>query len=158
MESNDSPEIPDRGETSDIPGLPSGAEAETTRMGNIETTKARVFLPAVAVAAMNCGRTEFCYAPRSNKNILCHGHLILAVNHHHHHPFTARVVGAPQIILQPVFSIFPCSPLLFGTCRTPGLSIPWCCLPNSSSVCLVIFPLSHLQPTLASMGQGYMRV
>ena len=26
MESNDSPEIPDRGETSDIPGLPSGAE------------------------------------------------------------------------------------------------------------------------------------
>ena len=25
MESNDSPEIPDRGETSDIPGLPSGA-------------------------------------------------------------------------------------------------------------------------------------
>ena len=27
MESNDSPEIPDRGETSDIPGLPSGAAA-----------------------------------------------------------------------------------------------------------------------------------
>ena len=26
MESNDSPEIPDRGETSDIPGLPLGAE------------------------------------------------------------------------------------------------------------------------------------
>ena len=25
VESNDSPEIPDRGETSDIPGLPSGA-------------------------------------------------------------------------------------------------------------------------------------
>ena len=68
------------GGTSDIPGLPSGAEAETTRMGNIETTKARVFLPAVAVAAMNCGRTEFCYSPPSNKNILCHGHLILAVN------------------------------------------------------------------------------
>ena len=29
MESNDSPEIPDRGETSDIPSLPSGAQ-ETT--------------------------------------------------------------------------------------------------------------------------------
>ena len=28
MESNDSPEIPDRGETSDIPGLPSGARQE----------------------------------------------------------------------------------------------------------------------------------
>ena len=27
VESNDSPEIPDRGETSDIPGLPSGAAA-----------------------------------------------------------------------------------------------------------------------------------
>ena len=34
---------------------------------------------------------------------------------------TARVVGAPQMILQPVFSIFPCSPLPSGTCRTPGL-------------------------------------
>ena len=28
VESNDSPEIPDRGETSDIPGLPSGVRAE----------------------------------------------------------------------------------------------------------------------------------
>ena len=46
------------------------------------------------------------------------------------------------MILQPVFSIFPCSPLPSGTCRTPGLSIPWCCLPTSSSVCLVFFPLS----------------
>ena len=56
--------------------------------------------------------------------------------------FTARVVGAPQMTLQPVFSIFPRSPLPSGTCRTPGLSIPWCCLPTSSSVCLVFFPLS----------------
>ena len=46
-------------------------------------------------------------------------------------PLTARVVGAPQMILQPVFSIFPCSPLSSGTCRTPGLSgkiIPHYCL------------------------------
>ena len=28
VESNDSPEIPDRGETSDIPGLPSGVTSE----------------------------------------------------------------------------------------------------------------------------------
>ncbi len=28
MESNDSPEIPDRGETLDIPGLPSGVQTE----------------------------------------------------------------------------------------------------------------------------------
>ena len=47
-------------------------------------------------------------------------------------PLTARVVGAPQMILQPVSSIFPCFPLPSGTCRTPGLSIPWCCLPTSS--------------------------
>ena len=37
---------------------------------------------------------------------------------------------------------FPCSPLPSWTWRTPGLSIPWCCLPTSSSVCLVFFPLS----------------
>ena len=30
VESNDSPEIPDRGETSDIPGLPSGVILEET--------------------------------------------------------------------------------------------------------------------------------
>ena len=35
-------------------------------------------------------------------------------------PLTARVVGAPQMILQPDFPIFPCSPLPSGTCRTPG--------------------------------------
>ena len=43
---------------------------------------------------------------------------------------------------QPVSSIFICSALPSGTWRTPGLSIPWCCLPTSSSVCLVFFPLS----------------
>ena len=57
-------------------------------------------------------------------------------------PLTARVVGAPQMILQPLFSIFPCSPLPSGTWRTPGLSIPWCCLPNSTFVRLVFFSLS----------------
>ena len=34
---------------------------------------------------------------------------------------TARVVGAPQMISQPVSSILPCSPLPSGTWRTPGL-------------------------------------
>ena len=57
-------------------------------------------------------------------------------------PLTARVVGAPQMILRPVSSTFPCSPLPPGTWRTPGLSILSCCLPASSSVCLVFFPLS----------------
>ena len=35
-----------------------------------------------------------------------------------------------------------CSPLPSGTWQTSGLSIPWCCLPTSSSVCLVFFHLS----------------
>ena len=39
------------------------------------------------------------------------------------------------------FLHFFCSPLPSGTWRTPGLSTPWCCLPTSSSVCLVFFPL-----------------
>ena len=57
---------------------------------------------------------------------------------------TTRVIGAPQMISQPVSSIFLCSPLPSGTWWTPGLSISWCCLPTStsSSVCLVFFPLS----------------
>ena len=58
------------------------------------------------------------------------------------YPLTARVVGVPQMISQPVSSIFPCFLLPSGTWRTPGLSIPCCCLPTSSSVCLVFFPLS----------------
>ena len=47
-------------------------------------------------------------------------------------PLTARVVGAPQMILQPVFYIFPCSPLPSGTCRTPDLMLSshlFLCLP-----------------------------
>ena len=58
------------------------------------------------------------------------------------YPLPTKVVGAPQMISQPDSSIFPCSPLPCGTWRTPGLSISWCCLPTSSSVCLVFFPLS----------------
>ena len=46
------------------------------------------------------------------------------------YPLSARVVGAPQMILQPVPSIFPCSPLPSGTWRNTGLSIPRCCLPQ----------------------------
>ena len=50
-------------------------------------------------------------------------------HHHHHHHYhhhisqTARVVRAPQMISQSVSSIFTCSPLPSGTCRTPGLSM-----------------------------------
>ena len=58
------------------------------------------------------------------------------------YPWTTRVVWVPQMISQPVFSIFSCSPLPSGTWPTPSLSIPWYCLPTSSSVCLVFFPFS----------------
>ena len=36
---------------------------------------------------------------------------------------TTRVTWAPQMVSQPVSSIFPCSPLPSGTWKTPGLSI-----------------------------------
>ena len=51
------------------------------------------------------------------------------VHHHHHHRLSlnARVVGAPQMISQPVSSIFPRFQLPSGTWWTPGLSIPWGC-------------------------------
>ena len=58
------------------------------------------------------------------------------------YPLTAGVAGAPQVTSQPLSSIFLCSPLPSGTWRTPGLSIPWCCLPMSFSVCLAFFPPS----------------
>ena len=44
---------------------------------------------------------------------------------YHHYlicPLTARVVWAPQMISQPVSSIFSCSPMPSGTWQTPGLS------------------------------------
>ena len=37
---------------------------------------------------------------------------------------TARVFGAPPMISKPVFSIFPCPSLPYGTWRPAGLSIP----------------------------------
>ena len=44
MESNDSPEIPDRGEISDIPGLPSGVIKEN-RLMRMEVGEEQVYLP-----------------------------------------------------------------------------------------------------------------
>ena len=56
-------------------------------------------------------------------------------------PLNMRVVGAPHDVATSSL-YFPCSPLPSGTWRTLDLSISWCCLPSSSSVCLVFFPLS----------------
>ena len=57
------------------------------------------------------------------------------------YPLPARVVGPPQMISQPVSSIFPCSLLPSVTWGIPDLSISWCCPPTSCSICLVFFPL-----------------
>ena len=90
-----------------------------------------------------CGlvRNSFKVKKSKEENVLTDGRrqntAIIIIN-----PLTARVIGAPQIIWQPVFSIFPCSPLPSRTCRTPSLSIPWCCLLTTSFVRLVSFPLS----------------
>ena len=66
--------------------------------------------------------------------------------HLHHHPNpTLRVLLCTRLVSRtfrnqfpPYFSVLQSS----GIWRTPGLSIPWCCLPTSSSVCLVFFLLS----------------
>ena len=58
------------------------------------------------------------------------------------YPLNEVVVGTPQMTSQPVSSISLCSPLPSGTWQTPGLSIPWCCLPTFFPVYLVFFPLS----------------
>ena len=56
--------------------------------------------------------------------------------HLHHrliiYPLSARVVGAPRMISQPLSYFFPCSPLPSGSWRNPGLCIPRCCLPTYS--------------------------
>ena len=68
------------------------------------------------------------------------------------YPLTARVVVAPQMILQPAFSIFPYPPLPSGTCRTPGLSIPWCPLPTSCQLkCIKRFNSDRLEQSLVSL-------
>ena len=63
MESNDSPEIPDRGETSDIPGLPSGVQIdkypnsrsvnEASRLDGIEATNPHPVQPVFPVVWVN---------------------------------------------------------------------------------------------------------
>ena len=59
------------------------------------------------------------------------------------YPINMKPIGAPQMTSQPISSIFLCSSMPSGTSWTPGLSIPWCCLPTFFSACLVFFPLSR---------------
>ena len=58
-------------------------------------------------------------------------------------PLTAKVSkGTTGDFATSFLHFSACYPLPSGTCQTPGLSIPWCCLPTSSSICIVFFPLS----------------
>ena len=71
-------------------------------------------------------------------------HHFHSIYHRHHHHQSLNCEGRRRTTddLLPVVSIFPCSPLPSGTCRTPGLSVSWFCLPTCSPVCLVFVPLS----------------
>ena len=71
-----------------------------------------------------------------------HSFTILFITSSFTYPLTARVVGAPQMTSQTASSFFHCFSLPFGAWGTPGLSIPWCCLLTSSSVCLDFYPNS----------------
>ena len=63
----------------------------------------------------------------------CYTHsFIIIIN-----PLSVRIIEAPQIVLQLMFSISSYSPLPSGTCRAPGLSIPGSSLPASSFARLV---------------------
>ena len=65
------------------------------------------------------------------------------MNHHHHQFLNREGRWRTTDDFTTSFLFFPSwSPLPSGTWWTPGLSIPWCCLPTSSSVCLVFCPLS----------------
>ena len=60
------------------------------------------------------------------------------IHNHHHLSLTREGRWGTTDDFATSFLHFPCSPLLSGTWRIPDLS----CLPTSSSVCLVFFPLS----------------
>ena len=64
--------------------------------------------------------------------------------HYHHHRLSLNRKGRWRTTddFATIFLHFSCSPLPSWTWRTPGLSIPWYCLPTSSSVCLVFFSLT----------------
>ena len=80
-------------------------------------------------------------SPAHESKMMCY--LVYVISSHHHHLSLNRDGrwGTTDDFATS-FLHFPCSILPSGTCRTPGLSIPRCCLPTSSTVYLVFFPLS----------------
>ena len=66
---------------------------------------------------------------------------VLCSSHHHQQSLNREGRWGTTDDFATSFLHFPCSLLPSGTCRTPGLSIPGCCLPTSSFVRLVFFSL-----------------
>ena len=112
---------------------------------------------AASQCQMQCCKSKTIYHPFFLSQFLCavwfEGRLIWSSQWIKHfvkncpvfsltYPLNIQSIRAPKMTSQPVSSIFLCSPLPSGTWRTPGMSIPWCCLPTSFSACLVFFPLS----------------
>ena len=83
--------------------------------------------------------------PKRNNSVTVVRNWWKPIHHHHHHHLSLDREGiwGTTNDLTTSFLHFSLSPLPSGTWRTPDLSIPWCCLPTSSSVCVVFFPLSQ---------------
>ena len=69
-----------------------------------------------------CSKGSFYFVPLENQRTTVVCGIIIIIITIIIYPLTARVIGAPQMISQPVSSIFPSSPLPSGTWWTPGLS------------------------------------
>ena len=84
----------------------------------------------------------------------------ITAHHHHMYPLAARVIEAPQMISQPVSSIFPCSLLPSGAWWIPDLSIPWSCLCYPGTLISYNWAQvqlnSHLYPLTSEVGTGWL--
>ena len=91
--------------------------------------KIRLMLPGLGVI-----KSEHIQTWDKPSRLLWSPHLNLSLNRRSHLGTTDDFTTS--------FIHFPLFSLPFRTWQTPGLSIPWCCLPTSFSVCLVFFPFS----------------
>ena len=81
-------------------------------------------------------------------------------SHHHHHPSLNREgrLGTTDDLATSFLNFSLFSTALWDF-RTPGLFIPWYCLPTSFSVCLVFFPFHcALQDGFGQYGSNMGRV
>ena len=115
---------------------------ETTLLSYITTLQPqqtnRTAITGCVSTAVNCSALFSFHIPNSDVTLISSYHLI--------YPLTARVVGAPQMISQPVSSISPCSPLHstgeLQACPFPGVVFPPlplpCLLPPFTVPCKMV--------------------